>query len=259
MLKTSLQTITWGDPQHHLFDHIFRVASEAGFDGVEIGFRRLGQASIDETRQLLEKHGLALSACHVGGNLVDIAQAADERSALERVLEYLRELDAGYLIYSGLNVDSDEELDTELAQLRHLANGCADQGVTLLYHNHDWEFRGNRRIWNRLRDTRIDTLGYAPDLGWAVKGGQDMSQLLDEIGSGIKVLHFKDFLSWADGQDTCPLGTGIVDFAPAWHWLTDRLESGIWITAEQDNAEDNEAACKANGAYLAAQLDKLGR
>ena len=39
MFRKSLQTITWGDPQHHLFDHIFTVARNAGYDAVEIGFR----------------------------------------------------------------------------------------------------------------------------------------------------------------------------------------------------------------------------
>ncbi len=259
MLKTSLQTITWGDPQHHLFNHIFGVAAKAGFDGVEIGFRRLGKVSVDHARRLFDRHGLGLSACHVGGNLVDLAQAADERTALEKVLGYLLELEARYLIYSGLNAGTDKELDTEIAQLARLAEGCADKGVSLLFHNHDWEFRNDRRIWNRLQDAQIDVLGFAPDLGWAVKGGQGMGQLLREIGPRVQVLHFKDFLSWEDGQNTCPLGTGVVDFAPAWDWLAEQSQRSIWITAEQDNAEDKDAACAANGAYLAACLDELGR
>ena len=129
--------------------------------------------------------------------------------------------------------------------------------MTLLYHNHDWEFRANGHIWNRIQNADIEALGYAPDLGWAVKGGRDMAQLLDEIGSHIKVLHFKDFLSWDGDQDTCHLGTGVIDFAPAWHWLRKQMENDIWITAEQDNAEDNESACEANGAYLGAHLSEL--
>jgi sugar phosphate isomerase/epimerase len=97
MMKTSLQTITWGDPQHHLFDHIFGIAAE---------------------------------------------------------------------------------LSVELEKLRAIALGCAEHDIKLLYHNHDWEFRGNRRIWDRLQSAEIEGLGYALDLGWAIKGGQDMAAQL---------------------------------------------------------------------------------
>lgn len=254
MPRTSLQTISWGDPQHQQFDHIFDVAAKAGYEGVEIGFRRLGQVSANEARSLLEKHQLELSACHVGGNLADLSQAANEREALDTILSYLATLNCQNLIYSGLNVQSDSELAQGIEQLRAIASGCTDQGITLLYHNHDWEFRNNRHIWNQLQKAEIDGLGYAPDLGWAVKGGQDMGSLLIEIGAAIRVLHFKDFISWADGQNTCHLGEGVVDFTAAWDWLKRTDVDDIWLTAEQDNAEDNEVACQVNRAYMATNL-----
>lgn len=257
MFRPALQTITWGDPQHHLFDHIFARAAEVGFEGVEIGFRRLGQVSIEEARDLLSRHGLRLSASHVGGNLADLAQAADEREGLDKVLSCLNALDSRYLIYSGLNVDNDTALDAEIERLRAMAAHCADTGVTLLYHNHDWEFRNARHIWRRLQAARIDPLGFAPDLGWAVKGGHAMADLLDEIGDAVHVLHFKDFITWEDGQNTCHLGRGVVDFAPAWDWLSAQQGRDIWVTAEQDNAEDNDRACAVNAAWLKARLSRL--
>ena len=257
MFRSSLQTITWGDPQHHLFDHIFGLAAQAGYEGVEIGFRRLGQISIDQAQALLGKHQLSLSACHIGGNLVDLTQAANERAALDKVLGYLTALNSDYLIYSGFNVHDDDALTAEIARLRDIADGCADHGITLLYHNHDWEFRNDRRIWNRLKGAEIEGLGFAPDLGWAVKGGQGMSDLLAEIGSSVRVLHFKDFVSWEDGQNTCHLGTGVVDFAPGWDWLSKQSGRDIWVTAEQDNAKDNALACEINSAYLASHIAEL--
>lgn len=257
MFKTALQTITWGDPQHHLFNHIFSQANAAGFSGVEIGFRRLGQIRAEDAQDLLSRHGLQLSACHVGGNLADLAQAADERAGLARVLLYLSALEARYLIFSGLNLDNDAALDREIDRLRAMAAQCADSGVTLLYHNHDWEFRDAHHIWKKLLDARISPLGFAPDLGWAVKGGHAMRDLLDEIGEAVHVLHFKDFITWEDGQNTCHLGEGVVDFSPAWEWLATQSDRDIWITAEQDNAHDNDLACAANGAWLHAHLARL--
>ena len=90
------------------------------------------------------------------------------------------------------------------------------------------------------------------------KAGQDLSAILGDLDDRIKVLHFKDFLSRNEGQNTCPLGTGIIDFEPAWQWLADRADRDIWITAEQDNADDADAACIANGAYLNDRLIASG-
>jgi len=186
--------------------------------------------------------------------LADLTQAANEREALDTVLTYVDELGCRYLIYSGLNVSDERVLNTEINALRAIAVGCAEKDVTLLYHNHDWEFRNDRFIWNKLQSANIPGLNYAPDLGWAVKGGQDMSSLLKEIGSAVKVLHFKDFVSWEDGQNTCHLGEGVVDFAPAWDWLARQEVDDVWITAEQDNAADNELACQLNGEFLVRHL-----
>ncbi|MFK8036279.1 MAG: sugar phosphate isomerase/epimerase family protein [Hyphomicrobiales bacterium] len=139
------------------------------------------------------------------------------------------------------------------------ANRCAEHGINLLFHNHDWEFHNNQRIWNRLFEKRTASLGYALDLGWAVKAGQDLSQLLGELDQAAKILHFKDFISAEAGQNTCHLGEGIIDFSDAWRWLDGRKDTNIWLTAEQDNAEDADIACGINGEYLAHHIDSLRR
>lgn len=257
MFRKSLQTITWGDTQSHLFDDIFRLAAEVGFEGVEIGFRHLCQVSITDVRDLLHKHQITLSACHIRGNLGDHAQESYAPPAIETAVDYLVALNCDYLLYSGLNTDNDGQLMVEISILRDIANVCAEHGKKVLYHNHDWEFKNARRIWSRLLDANIEGLGFAPDLGWLVKGDQGMGALLDEIGSSVETLHFKNFVSWDDGQNTCHLDDGVVDFTPAWEWLSYQTGRNIWLTAEQDNAVDAEEACRHNGSTLASHLANL--
>jgi len=103
MFRKSLQTITWGDPQHDRFDRIFALASESGFHGLEIGFRRFSAVSIAELQELLDRHNLVLNASHIGGNLDDLGQAANERGTLDVALDYLSAVHAPYLLYSVLN------------------------------------------------------------------------------------------------------------------------------------------------------------
>jgi sugar phosphate isomerase/epimerase len=259
MFKTSLQTITWGDPQHHRFADIFARAHASGFAGLEIGFRRLRQISTTEMRQLLDRHQMVINASHIGGNLGDLGQAKNERADFDAALKYLSELGVPYLLYSGLNEPNDDALDAAIGQLNDFANRCAEQGVTLLFHNHDWEFQNDQRIWRRLLEKRSASLGNALDLGWAVKAGQDLSVVLGELGEAAKILHFKDFISAEPGQNTCHLGDGIIDFSAAWQWLADQNGADIWLTAEQDNADDADIACSVNGAYLARHVREMGR
>ncbi len=258
MLKTSLQTITWGDPQHHLFDGIFALAAGNGYRGLEIGFRRLGAVSTDDMRALLDKHDLVINASHIGGNLDNLNQAASERNDLDTILDHLCSLKIPYLLYSGLDDDDNAVLDAAIEALNQTAARCAERGVTLLYHNHDWEFANDRRIWNHLMDAASPAIGYAPDLGWIAKADQDLAAVLNDLDDRIKVLHFKDFISREKGQNTSHLGAGIIDFSPAWQWLSDRADRDIWITAEQDNADDADTACVVNGAYLHDKLAGLG-
>ncbi len=254
MIHTALQTITWGDPQHQLFPEIFRVANQAGFGGLEIGYRRLSQVPVEHVRKLLNQHDLRLSGCHVGGNLADLAQAETERAGLAKVLATVTALDARFVIYSGLKQDSTQALGQEIEQIRLFADLCADQGVRLLYHNHDWEFRDNRLVWRMLGDAQIQALQFALDLGWAARAKQDLTQLLTEVGSQAPILHFKDFSNWHDDMATCHLGQGVIDFAPAWRWIAAQSDLDLWATAEQDFADDADQACAANAAYLQASL-----
>jgi len=258
MTKTSLQTITWGDPQHDRFDEIFSLAKANGFTGLEIGFRRLREVPVADINKLLQLHDLQINASHIGGNLGDYGQAENERADLEAAINYLEKLRIPYLLYSGLIEQEDDALNHAIDQLNHFADRCSDHGIYLLFHNHDWEFKNNQRIWNRIRENRSSSLGFALDLGWAAKAGQSPGAVLESLAGDIKILHFKDFISAESGQNTCHLGEGIIDFSSAWDWLSLNANNDLWITAEQDNADDATQACVANGAYLNDQLFRCG-
>lgn len=259
MLRTALQTITWGDPQHEQFDSIFKIAKQAGFQGVEVGFRRLSQVDPETVRDLLEKYGLELSASHIGGNLSDKSQASEEREAFESAVKTMATLGVKYLMYSGLNEEDDQQLDSQIQALNEAAKYSADRGVRLLFHNHAWEFENDRRILNRLLDSADESLGFGPDVGWAAKVGVDVAELLNELGDRVCVVHLKDFC--ADEREsfsTVHFGDGVMPFQPVWDWLSANPGRDLWVTAEQDSAPDAEAAATANGAFLIQNLQAIG-
>ncbi|MEM1212399.1 MAG: sugar phosphate isomerase/epimerase family protein [Planctomycetota bacterium] len=259
MHRPALQTITWGDPQHERFDAIFATAKAAGFAGLEIGFRRLGQVPAEVAAELLDKHGLTLTASHIGGNLADTGQASQERAELDRAIDYLDTLGVKYLMYSGLNEPDDHELDRQIDALNEAAKRCADRGVRLLYHNHNWEFLDNRRIFDRLLNVADPSLGFGPDLGWAAKAGADLTALLNELGDRIGLIHLKDYLeAERGGMSTVYFGQGLMDFQPVWDWLKTSKQQDLWVTAEQDTANDPDEAASHNGRFLIEHLSRIG-
>ncbi len=244
------QTITWGDEQSKDFPRVFDEVKAAGFAGVEIGFRHVKNHPPADIKRMLDERGLALVALHTGGNLLDPAQADEERRTLDLALEYMTALGSQYLIYSGLRYQDDVQFARDFLALNTAAQECASVGKRLLYHNHDWEFAGDARVINALIEKGSHQLGFCPDVGWVMKGGWHIAQFLDRIKERIYAIHFKDFATDGPGCDTVVLGTGIAPLREAADWIKGNT-GGMWVIAEQDTAAVPPAqAARENAAFL---------
>ncbi len=259
-MRIGCQTITFGDDQHQHFDSVFASVREAGYEGVEIGYRRIAGCDPVRLRELLDQHNLELFASHIGGNLEDADQADNERSLLEDVLDCLQKLDVGILMYSGLRFDTEDQLNSDLAMIRRTAQRATEQGVRLLYHNHYWEMRDDARILRSLLEEGGDDLGFCPDVGWIFKGGADIIQTLELLRGRIGVVHFKDFAFPGTGEeyelcDTVEFGRGIVPLADVATWMTKHAPDA-WAVAEQDiSVLEPGMAVRENAAYLIKSLE----
>ncbi len=197
---------------------------------------------------MLDRHGLKLAATHVGGNLLNHAQANGERGMIDEVLDYLQVLDTKLLMYSGLRFENEEQFARDLGMLHRAADKCQARGVRLLYHNHSWEFADDGKVIRKLIEE--GKLDFCPDIGWVMKGGWEITDFLDSIRGRVGTVHFKDFATKGPGCDTVPLGRGIVSLKEAADWIRENTD-GLWIIAEQDNADipAGEAAA-ISGAFL---------
>lgn len=252
--KIACQTITWGANQCNEFPAVFEEVAAAGFAGVEIGFRHIRQTPPSDLARMLAQQGLVLAASHVGGNLFDTQQAGHERGILDEVLDYLEQMGTKLLMYSGLRYQNDEQLAADIDMLNRAAENARSRGVSLLYHNHDFEFADGGRAIDALLNETTDALGFCPDIGWLMKGGAAVPGFLDGIEYRIGAVHFKDFATDGSGAerkcDTVVLGEGVVALDETAEWLK-RGKSGLWVIAEQDNSDipPGEAAAK-NAVYL---------
>ncbi len=256
-LRMGCQTITWGDDQRHHFPKIFRASAEAGYQGLEIGFRHIQEIPARRLAEMLRDHGLQLAASHVGGNLQDTGQAAGERQILDVVLDYLNEVGTGLLMYSGLGYQDEDQFRGDFEQFRAASVRCQERGVQLLYHNHDWEFASEGRVMNALIDGCGPEVRFCPDIGWVAKAGADSVALLDRMGDRVGAIHLKDFDTAEPGGDTVMLGDGIAPLEAAMAWAA-RNRPDIWVIAEQDTANvPAQRAIEQNADYMKRVLDGL--
>jgi sugar phosphate isomerase/epimerase len=204
----------------------------------------------DDLNAMLAEHDLQLVASHVGGNLEDTSQATGERQMMDVVLDYLKAMGTGLLMYSGLTYENPAQFDRDLNQLRRAADLCRQNGVWLLYHNHDWEFADQGHIMNALLEECGPELGFCPDIGWIVKGGANPNEMLDRMSERVGAIHLKDVATANPGLDTVILGEGVVPLDAAVAWAVDN-RPGLWLIAEQDEADiPAEQAVERNAQYM---------
>jgi sugar phosphate isomerase/epimerase len=81
------------------------------------------------------------------------------------------------------------------AELNTLAAWAAGEGLSLGYHNHDFELSsliGGRPALEVLVDQLDGSVLLEVDTYWAAVGGQDVLDLLRRLGDRVKYLHIKD-------------------------------------------------------------------
>lgn len=127
----------------------------------------------------------------------------------------------------------------ELAEiLTTLGKKCNVQGLKLLYHNHDFDFKKNQdgitRIDYLLENTDPEYVNFEMDLYWVTKAGADPIAYFKKYPGRFKEWHVKDM----DEQGRfAPVGTGTIDFKSI---LAEKKLSGMkYYFVEQDQTFNN--------------------
>ncbi len=107
-----------------------------------------------------------------------------------------------------------EDVAAIAAELNTAAQRAADAGVTIGYHNHEFELEtriGGRPALEVLADHLHPAVALEVDTYWAVVGGVDVPDLLDRLGSRVKAVHLKDGDGSRDDTKQVAFGTGAID------------------------------------------------
>ena len=198
------------------YDKIFKFLSESGLENVEL----FEVEAFDETKELLAKYNLTAKSSHI---------AFDTLNDVNAIISNLKKLNIKHAIvpcpsgkpggkFEAIFDKNEEEWISFGKQLSSYVSIFEDNGITLGYHNHAFEF-------NKLPSGKMpiecildqnENLKYEIDLGWVVAGKADPIYWTNKYASKIIACHLKDFISQdydlIDHDSQCAIGDGFIDW-----------------------------------------------
>lgn len=227
---------------------VFAALAQMGYDGVEFaGF--YGHSS-DDINALLSEHGLKAISSHVPFSLIE----AD----MFGVISYHKAIGCEYIAVPYLDDETRPGAPGFAMTLRKMAQFgrlCREAGITLLYHNHDFEFvtvsgqYGLDFIYDAIPPCTLQT---EIDVCWVKFAGEDPAAYIRKYAGRCPVVHLKDFVG-TKGEDSPygllgkseskdSQGSVAFEFRPFGHGCQDpasivsaAIESGAkWFVVEQD-------------------------
>ena len=241
-------------------DDILDAMAKAGYAGVEFAASMIGWYYDRPAafKDALAERGLEFAAFAYASphGFSDPAHFDEEMAAARRALGFAAEFPRPLLALGGAASPNRDDYDAKLAHAyrfySEVARRGADLGVTVAAHphSHHGSLLESAEEYGRMLEATADSgLGFNPDTGHIVRGGQDLITCLRTHADRIRHVHVKDARptgEWA------PLGGGVCDFPGVFDILRDLGYEG-WVVAEEESQlawQDPAHAIRVNRAYL---------
>lgn len=255
-LPVALQLYTVRDAAAEDFFGVLKQVKEMGYDFVEFTADFYGYEAC-EIRAEMDKLGLKAVSAHVPIDmLVDDVQA---------VIDDFGTLGCKYIAVPWLDEARRPGSDAwpqVVEQIKGIGQALRAAGMTLLYHNHDFEFAkiGGKYALDMLYESvPAEYLQTQIDTCWVKVAGEDPAAYVLKYAGRCPIVHLKDFvmrgmekpkrlyaLIGADGRDDEAVedaGDGGFDFRPVGHGV-------------QDMPAILDAAVKAGAQYVVVEQDR---
>ncbi len=177
-----------------------------------IGYRYVEMAGLygktpAEYRALLDKHGLTAIAAHENGE--------DLLNNIPAVVERAEALGYAYVMFPYLDETQRHSYGELAGRIAESAKKLSGQGLTLCYHNHDFEWEvdgdGKRGIDHLFFGPGSTELNSELDVYWVKKAGDDPLEWMKKLSGRVPILHMKDMADTAE-KGFAEVGTGTIDF-----------------------------------------------
>jgi len=226
-IPIAIQMYTLRDECEKDFRETLRRVASLGFQGVELA--GYGGIPVGKLKELLDELNLQVAACHV--------PLADLESNLTQVIQDQLELGSKFLVCPYLLPDKRTEEDylSLIAFLNMAGAECQKAGISLCYHNHDFELdtlHDGRTALDTIMEETDSKLVFAElDVYWLSKRGYDPAEWIATYKDRTKLVHLKD-MTTDEEQFFAAVGTGSINFQAI---LEKGEEAEIhWWIIEQD-------------------------
>lgn len=237
-----LQLYTVRDLLSSDFEGTLTKISRLGYREVE--FAGILGPDIRTTRNLLRQLGLAAPSLHIDYNSL--------RSNTEASFDTAMTLGARYVVCPWLDQSerrTGDDWKRVCENLNSIGELARHSGLTLAYHNHDFEFLnlpdGVRPFDLLLARTDSRFVRFELDVYWAKKGNVDPVDYLKAHKSRFHLLHLKDMAT--DGSIT-EIGNGTIDFGEI--IVASTAAAVRHFLVEQDDSSDPLQSIKTSISYL---------
>lgn len=263
-LNAACQTFTWemlgdgwrGDP-----DELLAAIADAGYAGIEITDRMIGryQGEPDAFAGALARHGLTLVAyaCGSDSGFTEPAASQADLTAADAAIAFAGGFPGAHVSFGSATIMSDGPRAGKFAAAARFYNGAGERGaragVPVAVHpssHHDTLLltRADYDAMFALLDPAL--VGWVPDTGHILRGGQELLDTLATYRDRIRYLHLKDVD--ADGAWRM-LGAGVCDTAAVAALAREAPAFNGWLVVEEESDEarrDPAAAVARNRATL---------
>ncbi len=256
-LPVAIQLYSLRDEMDKDFEGTIRKVKELGYDGVE--FAGLFDRKPEDVKALVDELGLVPISAHVA--IEDFLYGDDGEDAVIDTYEKLgcKFIAIPYLVEKRRPGGSDWEIVAEA--MRRIGKKLKDRGMTLLYHNHDFEFKtkidGEYALNVLYREVPADVLESELDVCWVNIGGENPAEFIKNFKDRAPVVHLKDFhmtgalpshlyalIGIDEGEskkeestfEFRPIGHGMQDMPAI---LASAVDAGAqWVVVEQDDPSE---------------------
>lgn len=229
-LPIAVQVYSLREEAQKDFAGVMEQVSRMGYDGVELA--GLYGMEPEEVRAVLDRNSLTAISAHVSYE--------ELMGDTDKTVDAYRKIGCSYIVIPSLPKDrlcGGALYRETLAGIRTIAEVCRRNGITLMYHNHEYEFEqtenGSCILDELYKDTTAQELEAQFDTCWVDVGGADPVQYLNQFAGRCSVVHMKDYTGSREIPELTALGTGKVDVAAI--AAAAERNGAKWFVIEQDD------------------------
>ena len=282
-IKFGSQVYTWfmqgtGKGYDNKLDHMIKVASEAGFTGIEPMVLEISESALGcgkywlgdfcdpiKLKDTLQEHSMELCGLALVCAWDNEEETPEERAAADFTMDMLKHFPGAMLgtvtLPSGRAHDLQRRRLNIARNINNVSTRATDLGLKCSYHPNSPPASLVRTQYDY--DVVLSSLdpavtGWTPDVGHIIRGGMDVIETLNKWQHLVNHIHYKDYNGMGP-EPWAQMGTGHLDFHKITEWLTLRNYEG-WIVCEDEAhiaVDDPDGVTMQNGVWCKENLYPL--